>query len=353
MGTKKENSCVVGMSGGVDSTAAAYSMLMGGYAVTGVTLRFFSHLGLEAGKRDEAAVEKARKACKELGIRHVVIDAGREFRSRVVEYFIDSYRKGMTPNPCVLCNERIKFPFLAKAADSAGADAIVTGHYSRIIRSGGLDYLASAEYRGKDQSYFLYRVPPRYLSRAVFPNGTNTKDEVRSVVAGIVPGSDVAGESQDVCFLPDNDLERFLSERIDPVRGGVYDTKGKMLGEHRGACFYTIGQRKGLGISSHAPLYVREIDTGRDRIVLAEDREMYSAKAVCRSLRLRRRKPKPPLRAKIRFRHEPAELSEIRSGSGVMEVTFASPQRAVTPGQSLVLYDGDLVVGGGVIEKGD
>lgn len=344
---------MVGMSGGADSSAAAGQMLRRGFSVTGVTLRFFSAMAAEARKRDDQAVRRASAVCRRLGIDHMVIDAGSDFTRRVVDYFVTSYRNGKTPNPCVVCNQLVKFPYLAEAADDLGARFLVTGHYAGIVESGGRPFLTSGIDRKKDQSYFLYRVPVKYLSRTIFPLEGLRKAEILRRFASDYSRQGAAPESQDVCFIPGGDLKGFLKNRLRPRPGEIVDTEGRKLGEHPGICFYTMGQRRGLGVSAACPLYVNSLDSARDRIVLGKDEDLYFSSAACSSLRLRTRRLPGGLKARIRFRHRPAAVKRVEVGRGEMKVVFENPQRAVTPGQSLVLYSGGTVMGGGIIERGE
>ncbi len=337
----------------MDSSAAAEEMLRRGYSATGVTLRFFSRMGAEARKRDDRAVRRASAACRRMGIDHLVIDAGSDFSRRVVDYFVRSYREGKTPNPCVVCNQFIKFPFLARAADRVGAGFMVTGHYAGVLGFRGRPFLAAGVDKKKDQSYFLYRVPVKYLSRTIFPlAGLRKEDVLRGARSKGLNGGTVP-ESQDVCFIPSGDLKGFLKSRLPSRPGEIVDTEGRKLGEHAGICFYTMGQRRGLGVSALCPLYVNRIDPVSDRIVLGKDEDLYFRSAVCSSLRLRTRRLPEGLKAKIRFRHEPAAVRCVNIGTEEMKVVFEKPQRAVTPGQSLVIYSDGMVIGGGMIERGE
>jgi len=350
---------VLGMSGGVDSSTAALLLRDAGYAVVGVTFRFYCPGCGGCGLAEDPHVARARSVCRALGIEHMAVDASGSFDGKVVESFVGEYRRGRTPNPCVVCNEMVKFPSLASVADSVGAAMIATGHYARASRdASGKVWLEKGADPSKDQSYFLYRVPVRLLERCLFPLGGTTKQEVRKAAsaAGLVPlagtqgGAEPGGgESQDVCFIPDGDLAGFLSSRIKPVPGEVVDESGRVIGSHEGIHRYTVGQRRGLGISGASPMYVRGIDPAANRIVLAENDRLFSLTAACFRLKMRVGRPAPPLKAKIRFRHSPAAVARIDIESGACTVVFAEKQRAVTPGQSLVLYDGARVLGGGII----
>ncbi|MBD3178735.1 MAG: tRNA 2-thiouridine(34) synthase MnmA [Candidatus Latescibacteria bacterium] len=342
------DSVVVGMSGGVDSTYAAHSLVREGLTVAGLTLRFFSGMGQQQESLDELAVKRARHICERLDIEHIVIDAGELFRGRVVDYLVRSYGSGATPNPCVTCNRHIKFPLLAEAADRLGAGWIATGHYARVEIFGEKPVIAAASDRNKDQSYFLYRLTPEILERSIFPLGRVGKDEVRAALEDIdLPARE--RESQDICFMGEEGLEGFLEARLAPSPGDVLNTRGEKIGTHRGSCFYTVGQRKGLGVAAGTPLYVIRKDTDRNLVFLGEGEELLSRKAVCRDIVLTERLMEMPLRGKIRYRHGPARVENLIISKDEMTVIFTEPQRAVTPGQSLVLYRGDLVAGGGII----
>ncbi len=352
----KAEQVVVGMSGGVDSAAAAWMLHEEGFRVFGVTLRFYCYARSAGSPRpccSDALLRRARTLCAKLGIDHHVVDVEDEFRETVVRDFVDGYRAGRTPNPCVLCNEKVKFPALARAADRIGCGRIATGHYARLVRgAGGAPLIAAAADARKDQSYFLYRVPVSILRRTLFPLGETLKETVKAAAAGFGIDRGKQRESQDVCFLPDGDLRSFLGERIGFAAGEIVDREGRVLGRHDGAHLYTIGQRKGLRLAGGVPLYVSAIDARRNRVVLGRRDEIVSAGAVCGSLRLRSRDVGAGLAAKIRYGRAPAEVARaVRRGS-LLEVTFREPQWAVTPGQSLVLYRGGVVVGGGIIERG-
>jgi tRNA-specific 2-thiouridylase len=347
---------VVGMSGGVDSTAAAWLLRERGFEVVGVTLRLYCYARSAGGARpccSDALLRRARRFCARAGVPHRVIDVEAAFARRVVSPFVAEYRRGRTPNPCVACNELVKFPALARAADELGCGAIATGHYARLVAGArGAPFIAAAADAAKDQSYFLYRIPVRILRRTIFPLGDLSKEAARTIAARL--GSDAAGsrESQDVCFVPDGDLRRFLAERIGDRPGDAVDGAGRFLGRHRGIHTVTIGQRKGLGIAGGKPLYVAGIDAAANRIVLAPKDDVYHGGARCGSLRMRTRALDGPLAARTRYRRSFSPVRGAVLAGRFLEVRFAEPQWAVAPGQSLVLYRNGVVVGGGVIEEG-
>ncbi|MDZ7859591.1 MAG: tRNA 2-thiouridine(34) synthase MnmA [Candidatus Krumholzibacteriota bacterium] len=347
--SKLEEKVVVGMSGGVDSTIAALSLLRQGYSVTGVTFRFFGAVNSVLNDKDREAVTRAAHICRRFDIPHIAVEVGGDFKDRVVRRFVDFYRSGRTPNPCIGCNEYIKFPYLAEAADSVGAKWISTGHYARVINYKNRKFLSAARDNLKDQSYFLYRVPVKYLQRTIFPLGDKLKSEVRETAREYGLTGSTGRESQDVCFIPEKEFNTFLEKEADPTPGDVVDSEGQTLGRHRGICFYTVGQRKGLGISASQPLYVKNIDPRTGRITLAENEAIYTKKAVCESVILRARELELPLKAKIRFRHRAAVLEDVKLLNRKLIVSFHKEQRAVTPGQSLVIYKDGVVLGGGVL----
>jgi tRNA-specific 2-thiouridylase len=345
----------VGMSGGIDSCIAAWILKQRGFRVVGVTLRFVRYSRFDEPARaccDKAAIEQAENLCAGLGIPHYTVHVEDEFSKKVLEYFVREYMAGRTPNPCIVCNERVKLPALAKCADRLGLEHTATGHYARLVRGpGGRTFLARARDPGKDQSYVLYRVPVKLLERCIFPVGEMKKSEVGALASrlGVRPGN--GGESQDACFIPSGGLGGFLEEHLGFHEGDFVDSNGGSIGRHRGIHFYTVGQRRGLGVSAATPLYVKQIDATDNTIVLAPDGELHASTAVCRRLKLRTHSLEGPLRAMIRYRHKAARVKTVRRSSGSLEVEFAHPQRAITPGQSLVLYREGLVVGGGVIEE--
>ncbi len=344
----------VGMSGGVDSSAALWLLHRSGYRVAGVTLRMLCLSGGAVSDRACCSIESVQRAsrlCERLGVPHYLVDVERRFRDLVIAGFIEEYRRGRTPNPCIVCNEKIKFPALAETADRLGLAHIATGHHARVVKGpGGRSYIATAADGEKDQSYFLYRVPVALLGRSLFPVGEMQKAEVRYLAEEAQIEPVPSRESQDVCFLLDGDLRAFLDRHIGGREGDVVNSEGRVLGRHRGVYRYTVGQRRGFGIAGPAPLYVRRIDARRNRIELAPEDELYTRTVRCRGVRLRSRFIAPPLTAKVRYRHHAADVEMVTRGGGGLTVVFSRPQRAPTPGQSLVLYRDGMVMGGGIIE---
>jgi tRNA-specific 2-thiouridylase len=333
------------MSGGVDSSVAALLLARSGMAVEGVTFDLFGERG------EGSAAARAAKVCDLLSIPHHVVDAEPYLSRRVVAPFLSEYGAGRTPNPCVRCNERMKFPLLLREMERLGCASIATGHYAVVERRGDGWALLASPNREKDQSYFLYRLGPRVLSRLLLPVGALPKPEVRRLAAdaGLPPATE--GDSQDVCFLNGKGVAEFLEERgVRLPPGEIVDGEGRVVGRHGGIHRYTVGQRKGLGIASARPVYVSAIDAGRNRVVVASREESASAGAEVEKAVFSPGSGTGPMRgtARIRYRHAGVECLAEPAGDR-LRVRFAAPQAGVAPGQSLVLYDGDRVVGGGII----
>lgn len=345
---------VVAMSGGVDSSAAAAYLAEEGFRVIGATFVMWEE---ESGApRSRRATEEAAQAARRLGIEHRVVDLRERFLSEVVEPFAREYLRGRTPNPCVECNRRVKFPALVEIADRLGAEHAATGHYARLQEGEGEDgrrALLRAKAREKDQSYALYAVRWEELGRCVFPNGERSKDETRRAAAtrGIAP--DVLNESQEICFLCGDDYRAFLARRFPEAisPGPIEDASGRRLGEHRGIAFFTIGQRRGLGVSTSRPLYVVALDPSRRAVILGGREEVPGTWLRAESCRWLPGSPPAAsfeAEAMTRYNTVPRPCRVEVKGEG-FEAFFAEPVWALTPGQHAVLYDGERVLGGGVI----
>ena len=348
---------LVGMSGGVDSTATCLMLLEQGFDVVGVTMRTWDNPASFSTPDQEEPdyIVEARALAARLGIEHHVADEREDFRRVIVQHFMDEYLQGRTPNPCVMCNPLFKFRVLKEWADRLGCAYVATGHYSQLLEVDGYTYIIIGNDAKKDQSYFLWRLGQEVLRRVIFPLGGYTKDEVRAVAEENGFSSAGKPESQDICFVPDGDYAGFLADRCGVVspEGDFTDASGKGLGRHKGIVRYTVGQRKGLGVSADRPLYVLRKDIAQNRVILGDNSELYSSVLTAHSLNLialDRIDSALKVEAKVRYSQKTAKATVDPLGGGRVRVEFEEKQRAVTPGQSVVFYDGDTLVGGAVIE---
>lgn len=350
---------LVGMSGGVDSAAAALLLREAGYEPVGCTLRLYDNEDIGESQEGTCcsleAVEDARRACRRLGMEHYVFNFSEAFRRCVMDDFVEGYRAGRTPNPCIQCNRAIKFEALARRADELDIPYIATGHYARVDRdeSTGRWQLLRGKDRRKDQSYFLYPLTQAWLSRLLLPVGAYDKQTIRALAAeaGLVNAG--KPDSQDLCFVPDGDYTGFLQRygKVRLVPGDFVDEAGRVLGRHRGLPCYTTGQRRGLGVSADRPLYVLRKDGARNQVVLGDEARLYSRFVWVEDFHWVSLPPSGPLpvTAKTRYSQSEASGTLYLEPDGAVCVEFDQPQRAVTAGQSLVCCCGDLVAGGGVI----
>lgn len=348
------------MSGGVDSSATAALLLEQGYDVVGITLKLWPQ---DCVNRAEdkccgpQAVTDARSVCHKLGIPYYLIDEAADFQKYVIQYFADEYKAGRTPNPCVMCNQNLKFGRLIDRAEQLGAEFIATGHFARIERrDDGRVLLKRGKDLRKDQSYFLFSLRQDQLARAMFPLGEKTKSDTREVARHCNLKTADKEESMEICFVPDNNYGGFLQQAnlVQKHRGEIVDTHGHVLGHHDGIEFYTIGQRKGLGISSPKPIYVIELDPENNRVVVGDDtaldRDTFN---VDRCNWIPFIAPPGPIEvtAKIRYNHPGTPATITPGPDGRAQVKLHIPQRAITPGQASVFYQDDLVIGGGWITR--
>jgi tRNA-specific 2-thiouridylase len=336
----------VALSGGADSAAAALLLKETGCEVVGI------HMLLWDSPDFEHHAQQAANICRILDIPYHQVDLRKEFTFRVVDYFCQEYQQGRTPNPCVACNRHIKFGVLLDKALYLGADYLATGHYARVEHSRDGHRLLKAVDARRDQSYFLYTLTQERLGHVLFPLGDHSRDKVRQMVnqAGLPTA---ARSSQDICFTSQKNYGPFLSQRFGTAPGEVIDTEGQKLGQHRGIAFYTIGQRHGVGLASGEPLYVVRIDPKHNRIVLGPEKDLYGQRLTARKLNwISGKAPREPATAtaKIRYKSREAEATLLlRNDSS--DVHFVQPQKAITPGQAIVFYNIDEVVGGGIIDK--
>lgn len=345
------------LSGGVDSAVAALLLKNEGYDVSGITMKLCDSLpdGNDVGIPNTDILD-AKSICDSLGIDHTAISLCESFKRNVIDSFINEYKNGRTPNPCVECNRTIKFGKLLDVAKNMGCNKLATGHYARIERDeNGHFLLKKALDEGKDQSYFLWTLTENELSHVLFPLGNMTKTEIRRIAATNGFTNAHKSDSQDICFIPDGDYAAFIERHTDEKfsRGNFIDTEGKILGEHNGIIHYTVGQRKGLGIALGKPMFVHSKDTKNNTVTLSDDAELYSKTLTASGARFSATydfDAPTKLYAKIRYRHTPALATVEKTSPDTFMLVFDQAQRAAAKGQSVVLYDGDTVVGGGVID---
>ena len=361
MAEQPKTRVVVGMSGGVDSSAAAALLLEQGYDVVGITLKLWPQ---DCVSRAEdkccgpQAVMDARNVSHKLGIPYYLVDEAEDFQKQVISYFAEEYKAGRTPNPCVMCNEKLKFGTLINRARQLGAEYIATGHFARVEKepATGRMLLRRGRDMRKDQSYFLFSLRQEQLARSLFPLGEMTKTDTRGVARQNALKTAEKEESMEICFVPDKDYGRFLQQAklVDKHRGDIVSLHGHVLGQHEGIEFYTIGQRKGLGLTSPKPLYVIELDAVNNRVVVGDetalDRDEFSVER-CNWIPFDAPPESLEVTAKIRYNHPGTAATITPQTNGGALVKLHQPQRAITPGQACVFYQDDLVVGGGWITR--
>jgi len=355
---------MVAMSGGVDSSTAAGILCEHGYEVTGVTMQIWP-AGQDGGETDNdtgccslPAMRDAREVAEKLGITHYVFDFRDVFSERVIENFCNEYRVGRTPNPCIRCNQYVKFDTFLELAKSLGMDFIATGHYARIKFDSGMKryLLKKGVDSGKDQSYVLYTMTQDQLAHTLMPLGGFTKSQIREKARELqLPVAD-RPESQEICFIPDNDYRKYLRDHVpEAIRPGcILNLAGEHLGEHEGVAFYTIGQRKGLGLAAARPYYIVSLNPERNEVTVGFEEDLRASAFVAADMNfIAIEKLAGPLSAgaKIRYNAAPAAATISPLGNDQVKVEFEQPQKAITPGQAVVFYDGDLVIGGGTIER--
>ncbi|HEY8767407.1 MAG TPA: tRNA 2-thiouridine(34) synthase MnmA [Dehalococcoidia bacterium] len=350
----------VAMSGGVDSSVAAGLLLEKGYEVIGVTMRLWTVEDAAAARHHKRCcsvedTDDARAAADVLGIRHYVLNLEREFTEKVVDHFVEEYSRGRTPNPCLSCNDHVKFRPLLEHALALGADWLATGHYARVRHTNEGAELWRAADTGKDQSYVLYTLGQTELLRTLFPVGEYPKDEIRRLARKYgLPNADKP-DSVDICFIPSGDYRAFVRDRVPVAAGEIVDTAGRAVGEHTGIVDFTVGQRRGVPArGGEQPLFVVEIDAEANRVVVGPHDELMASGLLAEELTFVSGVAPAgdaPLQTRIRYRSPAVPATLSISDDGRAEVRFESPQRAVTPGQAVVFYDGERVLGGGTIVR--
>lgn len=350
----------VAMSGGVDSSVAAYLLKEAGYDVIGITMQLwqeeaFAKMEENGGCCGLSAVEDARRVAQQIGIKHYVANFRDRFQQKVIDYFVAEYRAGRTPNPCIVCNRYIKWEELMVRCLELGADYIATGHYARVEQfENGRYVVRSSVADKKDQTYALYSLTQPQLKRTLMPVGDYTKEEIRRIAHHI--GIRVADkpDSMEICFIPDNDYASFIKREtnLPDQPGNFVDLNGNILGRHKGIIHYTVGQRKGLGLAMGHPVFVKEICPETNEVIIGEDKDVFSSKLYADRLNfmaVEELRGEIRAKAKIRYSHEGANCTVRMAGQDLIECVFDVPQRAVTPGQAVVLYQDDYIFGGGTI----
>ncbi len=363
---RKLTRVVTGMSGGVDSSVAAALLVERGFDVVGITIKTYQYEDVGGNVANDTSccsldgINDARRTAAQLGSAHYVVDFTVPFKERVIDYFIDGYMQGTTPNPCVQCNRHIKWRQMIQKADALGAEYIATGHYARLSqdRISGRFFISRAADMHKDQSYALWNVAQEDLARTIFPLGEMTKSQVRETAVRF--GLDIAAkkESYEICFIPDNDYARFLRENVSglesKVTGGAIQYKGNKIGEHDGYPFYTIGQRRGLNVSVGTPVFVTNIDRETNTLILDDESALlHRGLRASQTNFMKYASLEMPMKvsAKIRYKDEGAPAIVKQTSENSFELIFEEPRRAITPGQSVVLYEGNDIVAGGIITE--
>ena len=358
MSSKKK--VLIGMSGGVDSSVAAYPLKEQGYEVHGATMQIWQEdkefEEREGGCCSLSAVEDARRVCDKLGIPFYVLNFRDYFKEKVIEPFIQEYMDGRTPNPCIECNKHLKFDELLRRARGIGADYVATGHYAKIEERDGRYLLIRSDDDSKDQTYALYNFTQDQLAHTLMPCGAYEKTKIREIAKEIGLAVHNKKDSEEICFISDNNHGKYISEarpsRVKP--GNFVDKEGNVLGKHKGIVYYTIGQRKGLGLSLGRPVFVTGINAKTNEVIIGSEDEIFKNDLIATDVNfisLDKLEGELNVQAKIRYSARPAEAIIYPLPNGKVKVSFKDKQRAITKGQSVVFYDKEVVVGGGIIES--
>lgn len=367
---RRKKRVVIALSGGVDSSAAAAILKAEGHEVIGISMQLYDHSKLESeGTRFDSCcslreVDVARRAAQILDIPYYVLNFEKVFQEKVVDYFIKEYLEARTPNPCVKCNEDVKFKHLIVKARELNADYLATGHYAKVVQKGNDFQLHKAKDRKKDQSYFLFSVAKKELPFLLFPLGDLQKTEVREIARQAkLPNADKK-ESMEICFIPNNDYASFISKEVGPRNSGdIISKEGHKLGQHDGFFQYTVGQRRGLGVSSPDPLYVLNVDKTSKSVTVGKPEDLWATGLMAKEINWITLPSSDTISVRIRYRHQEIEsvletgwqasleVGNDRTRSTTLNINFSDRQRAVAPGQAAVFYEGDILLGGGWIEK--
>lgn len=350
---------LIGMSGGVDSSVAAYLLKKQGYDVTGVTLVMWDKdtYSEVSTSQDGDATRDAAAVAKKIGINHIVLNCEKEFKKHVIDYFVDEYKNGRTPNPCIECNKFIKFGYMLEYAQNNGFDYVATGHYAKIEYDKGSDnhFIKKCEFDEKDQTYVLYGLGKEKLSKILMPLWKYSKDEIREIAEKEI-GMFIANkpDSMEICFIPDDNYKKFIREHggYEPCPGNFVDKTGKILGRHEGIINFTVGQRKGLGQSFGKPMFVVKIDPENNNVILGEKGDEYSSGLIADNTNFFVDfRDTMTTKCKTRYSAKLADCKITKTDNDCIKVEFDVKQRAVTPGQSVVFYDDDKIAGGGIIKS--
>ncbi len=351
---------VIGMSGGVDSSVAAYLLKEQGYDVIGITMQVWQqdeeYEENEGGCCSLSAVNDARRVAYKIGIPFYVMNFREPFKEKVIDYFVREYAEGKTPNPCIACNRYIKFDMLLQKALALGADFVATGHYAKIVKENDRYLLIRAEDDRKDQTYALYNLTQYQLSHTLMPCGDYSKTEIREIAKKIGLEVHNKRDSEEICFIPDNNHGNYIKNNAPGVvkEGNFVDKNGKILGRHKGIVYYTIGQRKGLGIAFGTPVFVTDIIPSRNEVVLGKEEDVFKTDLIAEDVNFipfDKLEEKLKVQAKIRYSAKPADAWIEPLKNGKIKVNFEAKQRAITKGQSVVFYMDRIVVGGGIITE--